>query len=318
MRIWLKLFLYFLLTCVVGITVYLYVNTAPDRSVDALSERWAKPPSQFVSLSGMQIHLRDEGPRTEQPPIILIHGTSASLHTWNGWAEALKVERRVIRFDLPGFGLTGPETNHNYTIERYADIVVEVLDHLGIEKGVIAGNSLGGYVAWATAVLHPERVTALALVDPSGHLYEPESVPLAFRLSQNPIASILLRDVLPKSIVAKSVKNVYGDPSLVSEALIQRYYELALREGNRDALKQRFTQMKPGQLVDKLSTISVPTLIMWGAKDRLIPVKLAVEFERDIQGSHLVIFDDLGHVPHEEDPESTVQVLKQFLSDVKR
>jgi pimeloyl-ACP methyl ester carboxylesterase len=309
----LKYCLYLLLVLVASLGVYIYLNVAPDKSVEELSQRWAQHPSQFLNIAGMIIHLRDEGPKTDEEPIVLIHGTSASLHTWDGWVDALKETRRVIRFDLPGFGLTGPEPQNNYTIEHYADVVVAVLDALDVKKSVLAGNSLGGYVSWATTVMYPQRVSKLILVDSSGYLSTPESVPIAFKLSQSPIASVLLKNVLPKSLVARSVKNVYGNPDLVSDELVDRYYDLSLRAGNRDALKERFKQMPPGILVDKIQTINIPTLIIWGAKDRLIPPKFGIKFNQDIANSQLIVFDELGHVPHEEDPESTVSSVKRFL-----
>lgn len=313
----LKYGFYLILILAATLAMYIFLNHAPDRPVSELSERWAQPPSQFLNIAGMNIHLRDEGPKNDQAPILLIHGTSASLHTWDAWVESLSATRRVIRFDLPGFGLTGPDPKNNYKIEHYADVVVAVLDELQIDKAIIGGNSLGGYLAWASAVLHPSRVSALVLVDASGYAFKPESMPLAFKLSQNPVTSMLLKNVLPISLVAGSVKNVYGNPDLVSDELVQRYYELSLREGNRDALKERFTQTSPGLLADKISSIEVPTLILWGAKDRLIPPKFGERFKQDIENSQLHIFDELGHVPHEEDPMSTVLVVQQFLENTQ-
>ncbi|WP_259363359.1 alpha/beta fold hydrolase [Colwellia sp. MB3u-4] len=302
-----------MLIAIVSLAIYLYVNKAPDRSVAELSQRWAAEPSQFLNIAGMNIHLRDEGPTSDQEPIVLIHGTSASLHTWDGWVEVLKEQRRVIRFDLPAFGLTGPDPQNNYKIEHYAEVVIAVLDKLQINKSVLAGNSLGGYIAWATAVLHPDRVSKLILVDASGYPYESTSMPLAFKLSKNPVTSLLLNNVLPKSLVARSVKNVYGNPDLVSDELVERYYQLSLREGNRSALKARFEQTLPGPLAKKIQTIKQPTLLLWGKKDQLIPVKLGVQFAQEIPNSQLIVFDKLGHVPHEEDPQATVSAVIKFL-----
>tara|TARA_R110000744_G_scaffold203614_5_gene322525 strand:+ start:246 stop:1181 length:936 start_codon:yes stop_codon:yes gene_type:complete len=309
----LKYSLYLLLTLVVFLGIYLYSNLAYDKSVAELSKRWASEPSQFLNVAGMNVHYRDEGPKSDKAPIVLIHGTSASLHTWDGWVEVLKEQRRVIRFDLPAFGLTGPDPQNNYAIEHYAEVVIAVLDKLKVDKSVLAGNSLGGYIAWATAVFHPERVSKLILVDASGYPYEPESVPLAFKLSQNPIVSRLLKNVLPKSLVEKSIKNVYGNPDLVTEELVNRYYELSLREGNRSALKARFEQTLPGALIERIHTINVPTLLIWGRKDRLIPLKFGKQFEQEIVNSELIVFDDLGHVPHEENPQETVLAVLKFL-----
>jgi pimeloyl-ACP methyl ester carboxylesterase len=298
---------------VVFTTIYLYANVAYDKSVAELSERWAPEPSTFLNVAGMNIHLRDEGLKSDMEPIVLIHGTSASLHTWDGWVEVLKEQHRVIRFDLPAFGLTGPDPENNYAIEHYAEVVIAVLDKLKIKKSIMAGNSLGGYVAWATAVFHPDRVSKLILVDSSGYHYDPESVPLAFKLSQNPIASRLLKNVLPKSLVARSVRNVYGNPDLVTDELVNRYYELSLREGNRSALKSRFEQTLPGALAEKIRQISIPTLLIWGRKDQLIPLKFGEKFNQEIPDSELIIFDDLGHVPHEENPQATVIAVTKFL-----
>jgi len=285
----------------------------PDQPVSALQAKWAPPPSQFIAVRGMQVHLRDEGPRDDPVPIVLLHGTSASLHTWEGWTRELTRERRVIRFDLPGFGLTGPSPDGIYTVESYVDTVLAVADRLGVQRFVLAGNSLGGYVAWATAVLHPERVERLVLVDAAGYPFQSQSVPLAFRIARTPILNVLMRDVLPRGVVERSLRDVYGDPTRVTPDLVDRYFDLATRAGNRAALVARFNQTKPGSLADRVPEIQVPTLILWGGKDRLIPLEFGERFARDIHGSRLVVFDALGHVPHEEDPARTVAAVLPFM-----
>lgn len=285
----------------------------PDQPVSALLAKWAPPPSQFIALRGMQLHVRDEGPRDDPLPIVLLHGTGASLHTWEGWTRELTRERRVIRFDLPGFGLTGPSPDGVYTIESYVDTVIAVVDTLGVQRFVLAGNSLGGYVAWATAVLHPARVDRLILVDAAGYPFQSQSVPLAFRIARTPILNRLVRDVLPRSVVASSLRNVYGDPTRVTPELVDRYFDLATRAGNRAALVARFDQTTPGPLSERVREIQVPTLILWGGQDRLIPLEFGEQFARDIHGSRLVVFDALGHVPHEEDPARTVAAVLPFI-----
>jgi pimeloyl-ACP methyl ester carboxylesterase len=285
----------------------------PDQPVSVLRARWAPPPSTFIEVRGMQVHLRDEGPRDDPVPIVLLHGTGASLHTWDGWTRVLDRERRVIRFDLPGFGLTGPSPDGLYTVESYVDTVLAVADTLGVQRFVLAGNSLGGYVAWAIAVLHPQRVDRLILVDAAGYPFQSQSVPLAFRIARTPLLNVLMRDVLPRSVVASSLRNVYGNPSRVTPELVDRYFELATREGNRAALVARFDQTKPGSLAERVREIQVPTLILWGARDRLIPLEFGERFAREIHGSRLVVFDALGHVPHEEDPARTVAAVLPFI-----
>ncbi|MEK6667523.1 MAG: alpha/beta hydrolase [Pseudomonadota bacterium] len=302
-----------LLALVVLVGVGVAQAWAPDRDVDGLKARWAPPPSQFVGLMGMQVHLRDEGPRNDPQPIVLLHGTSASLHTWDGWAEALKGQRRVIRMDLPGFGLTGPMPDGNYQLTRYVEFVVALLDQLGVKQAVVAGNSFGGNLAWKLAVDHPERVGKLVLVDAAGYPYDPTSVPIGFKVAQILWLRPVMENVLPRSMIESSVRNVYGDPAKVTPELIDRYLELTLRAGNRHALGERFRQSPGGQYAAQIPSVKQPTLILWGGQDRLIPPDNADHFQRDIAGSRLVVFDGLGHVPHEEDPAATVAAVQSFL-----
>jgi pimeloyl-ACP methyl ester carboxylesterase len=285
----------------------------PDQPVSALQARWAPPPSQFIAVRGMQMHLRDEGPRDDPLPIVLLHGTGASLHTWDGWTREFARERRVIRLDLPGFGLTGPSPDGVYTIESYVDTVLAVADTLGVQRFVLAGNSLGGYVAWATVVLHPERVDRLILVDAAGYPFRSQSIPLAFRIARTPLLNRLMRDVLPRGVVARSLRDVYGDPTRVTPELVDRYFDLGTRAGNRAALVARFDQTQPGSPAERVPAIRVPTLILWGGQDRLIPLEFGERFASEIQGSRLVVFDTLGHVPHEEDPARTVAAVLPFI-----
>ena len=301
-------------TFVLLVAGFVALNWAPDRPVAALEARWAPPPSAFIELAGMRVHVRDEGVRDDPAPIVLLHGTSASLHTWDGWVAALASERRVIRFDLPGFGLTGPAPDGDYRIERYVEFVTSMLDALGVEKCVLAGNSFGGSVAWQAALaLPPGRVQQLVLVDAAGYPLVSESVPIAFRIARVPLLSSLMAVTLPRRLVESSVRNVYGDPERITAALIDRYYEIALREGNRAALVQRFVQAPHGEHADRIGGVRVPTLILWGGRDRLIPPEHGERFHRDIAGSRLVVFPELGHVPHEEDPVATVAVVREFL-----
>ena len=314
MKLLLKILGSILLVLVAAVGVFIAVNRVPDRAVDELKARWAPAPSQFIEIAGMQVHLRDEGPKDDPMPIVLLHGTSASLHTWDGWALALKDGHRVIRYDMPAFGLTGPAPGGNYAIESYVAVVLAVLDQLKVKRCVLAGNSLGGYVAWATAVLHPERVERLVLIDASGYPYQSQSVPIGFRIARTPVLNRLMRDVLPRSFVEKSLKNVYGDPSKVTPELVDRYFDLTTRSGNRRALAERFRQTQPGPLAARVPELRLPTLILWGGRDRLIPPKFGERFHREIDGSTLIRFEDLGHVPQEEDPARTVAALKEFLA----
>jgi pimeloyl-ACP methyl ester carboxylesterase len=287
---------------------------APDKPVSMLAARWAAPPSRFLALDGMQVHLRDEGPRTDSVPIVLVHGTSASLHTFDGWAAAMRGSRRVIRFDLPGFGLTGPSPDQDYSLGAYARFTRRLLDSLGVSRFAIAGNSLGGEVAWEVAAAAPDRVAALILVDATGYPIVSQSVPIGFRMARTQGLTWLFTRILPRSVVTSSVRSVYGDPSRVTDTLVTRYYELTLREGNRASLPRRFAQSTNGADSARIATVRAPTLIMWGGRDGLIPPDHAGRFARDIPGSRIELFPELGHVPHEEDPVRTAAAARTFLA----
>lgn len=290
---------------------------APDLSVQSLVGRWAPPPSSLVEVKGQLVHLRDEGPRADPVPLVLLHGTSASLHTWEGWAKALRGQRRVISLDLPGFGLSGPwggsYAGSAYQVSNWTRFTLDLLDQLGVSRFAIGGNSLGGEIAWHVALAAPQRVQRLILVDAGGYPFEPESLPAGWRLANVPVLSRLVEHLLPRALVAEGVHSVYGDPARVSAELVDRYYELTLREGNRAALGQRMRSLERGRDAAAIATLKLPTLVLWGGKDRLIVPAYGRRFAHDIEGSRLIVFDGLGHVPQEEDPARTVEPVKAFL-----
>jgi pimeloyl-ACP methyl ester carboxylesterase len=320
--------LYGLVALLLVIGGALAVSWQADRSFESLKARWAQADtgSKFVDVRGMAVHLRDEGPRTDMQPIVLLHGTGASLHTWDGWAVELSKTRRVIRFDLPGFGLTGPyagqwlnEDGGRYSLVNYAKFVVATLDALGVAMPVVlAGNSLGGQIAWETAdylkIAAPQRVAKLILVDSAGYNFKPVSMPLAFQAAEIALISPITENTLPRALIERDVRSVYGEPSRVTPMLVERYYDLALREGNRRALGLRMREPR-AIAPERIAQIKQPSLIIWGGQDRLIPPSNAELFARDIKGSKLVIFDKLGHVPHEEDPALTVAAVRAFLAE---
>lgn len=301
------------------------LSRAPDRPVQTLVARWAPPPSDFIAVQGQVVHLRDEGPRDDPLPVVLLHGTASSLHTWEGWVKALKPRRRVVTFDLPGAGLTGPWSadftgtypHDRYQGDAYARFTLALMDALHIRRAVLGGNSLGGEVAWRVASLAPERVGGLVLVDASGPAFEPAVLPAGFALARMPLASRIGEWLLPRSLVAQAVAEVYGDPAQVTADRVDRYFELLLREGNRRALGVRLQNLKPDEDAGRIATLRVPTLVLWGGRDRLIPPGTARAFLQ-IPGSRLVTFDALGHVPQEENPTATVAPVREFLDAVAR
>ena len=310
------LYLLLLILLLLGVSgIFIAVHWAPDQAVAPLRAQWAPAPSVFIDVKGLSVHVRDEGVRDDPVPIVLIHGTSSSLHTWEGWVAALKGQRRVISMDLPGFGLTGPTQQDDYSNPAYTQFIFDLLETLKVQRFVVAGNSLGGEIAWQVAAAAPQRVDKLILLDAAGYEFVPASIPLGFRLASIPQLAWLTQNTLPRSMMESSIKSVYGDPAKVTPALVERYTAMTLRAGNRHALRLRIQQLNAGAYADKIKTITTPTLILWGAKDQLIPVTYAHQFKRDIAGSKLVVFDQLGHVPQEEDAAATVAVVQDFLRE---
>lgn len=297
--------------------VALAISRAPDRAPETLVARWAPAPSDFIEVRGQMVHVRDVGPRQDPAPLVLIHGTGASLHTWEGWVRQLQPHRRVVTFDLPGFGLTGPfagsYARDDYRGDTYARFVLDLLDHLKIPQAVLGGNSLGGEVAWRVASLAPARVHSLVLVDAVGPDFEPVSVPVGFILAKVPVLNRVLDHLLAREIVAASLANVYGDPRRISGELVDRYFELTLREGNRRALRLRLQQFVRGEHAERIATLTQPTLLLWGGRDRLVPPSVGQDFQARIRGSRLVMIDELGHVPQEEDPVRSFEPVRAFL-----
>ena len=293
------------------------LSRAPDRTAQTLVARWALPPSEFIDVKGQWVHVRDEGPRDDPAPLLLLHGTGASLHTWDGWAAALTPRKRVIRIDLPGFGLTGPfsgeYTPDDYRGDTYARFVLDLLDVLRVPRAVIGGNSLGGEVAWRAVSLAPQRFDKLILVDATGYAFTPDEIPLGLQIARIPLLNRLGEHLLPRAVVTASVRSVYGDPARISEELAERYFELTLREGNRRAMRLQLQQREMGEHADRIKALALPTLVLWGGRDRLVPPDSAQRFISDIPGARLVMFDTLGHVPHEEDPARTAAAVAQFL-----
>lgn len=304
-----------LVLTLVGASAWVGSAWEPDRAVDSLKARWAPPPSQFIDVEGLSMHVRDVGPREDETPIVLLHGTSASLHTWEGWVQELSKTRRVVTVDLPGFGLTGAARDDDVEVPRTLEILHVLFAKLGITKCVLGGNSYGGQLAWSYAVAHPEAVTRLILVDSAGYPRAAKSVPLGFRLASMPGVNVMMEKLLPRSVIEKSVRNVYGDPTKVTPELVDRYFELTLREGNRHAVGVRMKHFGVPPDSAPIKTLKVPTLILWGAKDELIPLELGKRFEADIAGSKLVVFEHLGHVPQEEDAAATVAEVQRWLGE---
>ena len=285
-----------------------------DRPVEALKPEYARAPSDFLEVMGMHVHYRDEGNPQDSLPVVLIHGTGSSLHTFDAWAASLKEQKRVVRMDLPGFGLTGPFPDRDYTMDHYVGFVAGFLSARNIGHCILAGNSLGGQIAWNVALEHPERVQKLILIDAAGYPVKSTRVPLAFRMARTPVLNSILTFITPRFVVRSSVENVYSDKSKITDELVDRYFDLSLRAGNRQALVDRLQLPVDSSRALQVRNIRQPTLILWGAQDGLIPVESAYRFQRELPNDTLVILKHSGHVPMEENPAESLQAVLDFIA----
>jgi pimeloyl-ACP methyl ester carboxylesterase len=284
-----------------------------DKKLASLLPIYANKESKFIPVLGMQVHYRIEGVDTDTVPLVLIHGTSASLHTWDSLTLLLSAKKKIIRFDLPAFGLTGPNNENTYNADVYNIFVDSVLEALRVKSCIVAGNSLGGSIAWHYALYNKSRVQQLILLDASGYPKKNEKGSLGFKIASMPIVNNLLLWVTPKFLVKKSLEGVFVDKSKINEASINRYHDLLLREGNRKAALSIF---KAGFTPNPapIKTINIPTLIIWGDGDQLISVSNAYLFNKDIKGSKLVVLQNVGHTPMEETPTKVAAAISSFLN----
>lgn len=255
----------------------------------------------------MRVHYRDEG---TGPALLLLHGTFASLHTWDGWVDELQHDYRCVRVDLPGFGLTGP-WSRNYSIDSYAGFLEAFATALDLDSFALTGHSLGGAIAWRYA-LEYDRVTRLVLVAPFG--YRSRRYPPAITLGRLPILRRLFPVLTPRWFVAYNVRSAYGDRQRVPPETIDRYHALLMREGNREAALQVIRQLRP-QCTDDLADLAVPTLVLWGTADRWIHPNNATRFEHAIPDCTVITYDGGGHVLMEERPDRTAHDVRTFLAD---
>jgi len=301
-----------ILAILVVVFVAIIALAERDKKIEALMPIYANKESKFMPVLGMQVHYRMEGLDTDIVPLVFIHGTSASLHTWDSLTLLLKNKKKIIRFDLPAFGLTGPNKENTYNADVYNIFVDSVLEALHVKSCIIAGNSLGGSIAWHYALYNKSRVQQLILLDASGYPKKNEKGSLGFKIASMPIINNLLLWVTPKFLVKKSLEGVFVDKQKINEESINRYHDLLLREGNRKAalsiFKAGFTP-NPAHI----KTIDIPTLIIWGDQDQLINVSNAYLFNKDIKGSQLVVLKNVGHTPMEETPTKVATAISAFL-----
>lgn len=307
----------------------------PDRSIEGLERRYANAESEFVQVGDARIHYRDEG-NPDGTTLLLLHGTYSSLHTWDEWVTALGDEFRIVRLDLPGFGLTGPRSDGEHTLEYLIEAVGHFCDELGLEDVAVAGNSLGGGIAWRLSLDRPDLVSKLVLINAGGATLLATLKGSLMRYGTQYVP----RYVTPRLLIRLIIRDAYGDPSKVEPHTVRRYHDLLLRSGNRRAVIEIATNYAAAHHDDdiehvteppipflpsaydtspvvldeyELAEISVPTLFQWGSEDEWLSLSFGRELADRIPGSTFITYDGLGHIPMEESPSVTATDAAAFI-----
>ena len=283
----------------------------PDKTEQVLLQSYSRPGTARLMVQQQPVFVQDSGPR-DAPAILLLHGFGASLQAWDDWAPALEKNLRVLRIDIPGFGLSGPAVNQDYSDAADVARVIAVMDQLGVQQVIVAGHSMGGRIAWNLAAAHPERVSKLVLISPDGF---PDPNAKSDKTYEVPALLGLLPYSLPKwALRMGGVAPAFADDSQLTPQMMQRYHDMMLAPGVRTALLDRMRQTRNSDPVSRLQSIKAPTLLLWGEKDAFIPVSNAQDYLKAMPQAKLVTLPDVGHVLHEEAPQASVQAVLDFLS----
>jgi pimeloyl-ACP methyl ester carboxylesterase len=269
-----------------------------------LEARYGNAASRYVDLpSGVRVHYRDQG-NPAGPVLVMVHGFSASLDTWEPWVARLGKDYRIVSLDLPGHGLTRAPKGYALGRSGFVDVVDQLATRLALPRFTLIGNSMGGGVAWQYALAHPDRLDGLVLVDAAG--WPPEGgpqkgSPVAFQILRNPVGRLLVKDLDSTAMVRQGLRSAFEPtPEMASDAMVARYAQMARAPGHRDIIMSLMTDGFDYATPQRLAAIRVPTLVMHGDTDRLIAVGSARRFGEAIAGSKVIVYEKVGHVPMEQ------------------
>ncbi|HCN91670.1 alpha/beta fold hydrolase [Hyphomonas sp. UBA5107] len=316
-----KRLLVVLVTVAIILTAGWLMLRRPDISYNTLESVYSKSNSRYLkSGSQIELHFTDTGPR-DAPILVLVHGYSASLNTWDAWVRNLRKDYRVIRLDLPGHGLSRCVDNDEIGIEQFIASIDRVTHSLDVDQFTLVGSSMGGHTAWAYALAHPDRLDGLVLVDAAGWLSAPgedDKDPVIFKLLRNGFARNVMKDLDMSALIRSGLENSFADPELVTDEMVERYSAMSRAPCHREALLKIMsgTTLRVPASKERLSAIAVPTLILHGDTDNLIPVAHAEKFADAIPGSKLIIYPETGHIPQEEQPVASVEDFRAFLAAI--
>jgi pimeloyl-ACP methyl ester carboxylesterase len=290
--------------------IWVWKNIYKEAPLEVISSKYGHSDATFVDVDGMQVYCRMVG---KGDPVLLLHNANSSNHTWTAWADSLSSRYRVIIPDLPGNGLTGPHPRGSYSLFMYTGFVDSLAQALELKQFHLAGNGLGGQIAWFYAAEHPEKIKKLILLDPPG--FEQIESNIWDKFARTPLLNRVAWYLTPPSLLRLRLEHIYSDDHLVTDSLVQRHFDLTIRAGNRKAYTDRaaVTENSP-PVLDLIKKITAPTLVMWGAEDALISPSHAYEFHKKLRNGELRIYNNTGHWPQEESPGETASDALSFLN----
>ena len=269
------------------------------------------PDDRFVTVDGSEVYVERWG-RGEA--VLLIHGFGGSSHNWSRVAEDLADDFWLVAPDLRGFGWSErPDSRQAYSFENQVRTVLGVLDALEIERAHVVGHSYGGGVALWLANRHPERVRSLVLVGSTLPGTEYDS---GRRLpSAGPLTPMAVRWMLRPAFLRNALESSYYDPDKVDDALVASYKERLSVEGVNRAFRGLTAKSSRPQGSLDLARLTIPTLVVWGAEDPLLPADSGRRFAEAIPNGRFHMIPECGHTPMEETPEAFVAAVEPFLAE---
>ena len=290
-------------------------NTLPARTL-------ADDDSQFIEVNGLEVHYKTAGSGT--PVFILLHGFGASTFSWREVIQPLSEVGTVIAYDRPAFGLTERpvsgdwEGESPYSLDSQVELLVGLMDALGIEKAILIGNSAGGTVAFAAALEYPQRVQALAAVDAAIYSGGPDSALLKFFLRTPQVNH--LGPLISRSLAGERgdefIKSAWHDPELITEEILAGYRKPLQAENWDSALWELTLASEKNDIAEQLSSLAIPVLVMTGDDDRIVPTADSIRLSEEIPGSTLAVFDSCGHLPQEECPQQFLAAMSEFVNSL--
>ena len=275
-----------------------------DIPVEKIQDQYVDEVSQFIEIDKLRVHYKDEG---YGEAILLLHDSVTSLHIWDEWAKLLTPHFRVIRLDLPGFGITGAVNQKAFNIDTYIYFLKKFTTRLGLglEDFFIGGVSLGGHIAWQYTLLHPHKIKKLILINSLGY---PEQVgPFTFKMGKNWFGQLVLQSWSSKGFIERNLRKDFGDKKKVDKNLVQRVYDLMLRKGNRAAII-RLANATIKYRNNRIPDILTPTIVLHGTLNQARNY-----FLKDLPNAQHILYKGVGRYSMIEIPSRSAGDIIKFL-----